>query len=516
MSRVVVVGSGAAGLAAALAAACAGADVTMLESTATFGGTTALSGGVSWLPGNRIGAADDTPEEACRYLAELGLGDTSVPLVDQFVADAPRVADLLQATTPLEWEPLPYPDYHSERPGGRAEGRALEPRPLDLPVAQRRRIRPPLSWRLPVTYQEVVSGRVSRDVVDRRQRDGTLVMGSALVGALLVGCERAGVAMRSGSRVDGLEVVDGRVVGVVVDGEAVPGAVVLATGGFERDAELARSFLRAPITAFAGAPGARGDGLRMAMKVGAALGNMSEAWWCPALEVPGETIDGEPLARLVLDERSRPGSLMVDRYGRRFTNEAQNYNDVGRAMHAFDAGAFRLARDPSWLVIDHTNRTSYHLGPVLRDDPDPPWMATAEDWPSLAAAIDVSADTLVATVERFNRHASSGTDPDFGRGVARYDRFVGDPHAAHPNLRALEDPPFHAVPVHPGLLGTKGGPRTDPDGGVVDWDGAPVPGLYAAGNVAASPFGMAYPGAGGTIGPALVFGTRAGEAAAHA
>jgi len=207
---------------------------------------------------------------------------------------------------------------------------------------------------------------------------------------------------------------------------------------------------------------------------------------------------------------------MVDRSGRRFTNEAQNYNDVGRAMHAFDAGSFRMARDPSWLLLDHTNRTSYHLGPVLRHEPDPPWMATADDLPSLAAAIDVPAATLVATVERFNRHAALGQDPDFGRGVARYDRFVGDPRATHPNLRALEDPPFHAVALRPGLLGTKGGPRTDADGRILDWAGDPVPGLYGAGNVTASPFGMAYPGAGGTIGPALVFGTRAGEAAADA
>lgn len=515
MSDVVVIGSGAAGLAAALAAAAEGARVTVLEATATFGGTTALSGGVSWLPGNRFGAADDSHEAATTYLAELGIGDTDPDLIEQFVLDAPRVADLVAASTPLQWEPLPYPDYHSERPGGRTGGRSLEPRPLDLPAVIRDQIRAPLSWRLPVTYREVVHGEVSRHVIEQRQADGTLVMGSAMIGAFLASLRDLGVDLHVGVRALELRTDDGRVTGVTTDGGDVQGAVVLATGGFERDPALARSFLRAPAEGLTGAPGARGDGLRMAMRVGAGLGNMSEAWWCPSMHIPGDTIDGEPLHRLVLDERSRPGSLLVDSRGRRFTDESQNYNDVGRAMHAFDAGAFGFVCDPSWLVIDHTYRTTYTLGPLLRGEPDPDWLFTAPDLPALAVEMDVPADALVATVERFNEHAARGEDPEFGRGGTAYDRFVGDPRAEHPNLRPLDAGPYHAVKIRPGLLGTKGGPRIDRDGRVLDLDGRPLAGLFGAGNVTASPFGMAYPGAGGTIGPALVFGTRAGEAAAH-
>lgn len=514
MTDVVVVGSGAAGLAAALAAASAGAHVTVLESTATVGGTTAMSGGVAWLPGNRFGAPDDRPDDALTYLRGLELGDVDPCLVEQFVADAPGVADLLVAATPLEWAPLPWPDYHSERPGGREGGRGLEPRPLDLPARVRDRIRAPLSWRQPVTYREVVHGEVDRETIDGRRIDGTLVMGSALVGALLAAVEDLGVVVRTGARVTRLRTEHGRVIGVATDEGDVHGVVVLATGGFERDPALVRSFLRAPVAGLTGAPGARGDGLRMAMRVGASLGNMSEAWWCPALPVPGQTVDGEPLDRLVLDERSRPGAIMVDRHGRRFVDEAQNYNDVGRAMHGFDAGAFAFRADPTWLVVDHANRTDYHLGPVLRHEPDPEWMCRADDLPGLAAQIGVDAAVLVATVERFNAHAAEGHDPDFGRGTTAYDRFVGDPRAPHPNLRPLDQPPYHAVRLRPGTLGTKGGPRTDRDGRVLDLDGDPVPGLLGAGNVTASPFGLAYPGPGGTIGPALVFGTRAGEAAA--
>lgn len=515
MGAVVVVGSGAAGLAAALAAVRSGAAVTLLESTDVVGGTTALSGGVSWLPGNRYGAADDTPEEVRTYLLGLGLGDSNPDLIDQFIADAPRIADLVQDRTPMDWDALPYPDYHSERPGGRQGGRSLEPRPLDLPADLRRHLRAPLSWRLPVTYREVVHGEVSRTVIEQRRADGTLVMGSAMIGAFLAACLDAGVRLRTGVRARSLQRVDDRVVGVTTDHGGVAGSVILATGGFERDPVLRRTFLRAPVEGFTGAPGARGDGLRMSMRLGVSLGNMSEAWWCPSMRIPDETIDGEPLHRLVLDERSRPGSLIVDSRGRRYTDESQNYNDVGRAMHAFDAGSFGLERDPSWLIVDHRYRRAYNLGPLLRRDPDPDWLVTAADLPGLARKIGVDVGALVATVERFNAHAEHGADPDFGRGATAYDRFVGDPAAPHPNLRPLLDAPFHAVRLRPGLLGTKGGPRTDRDARVLDLDGDPIPGLFAAGNVAASPFGMAYPGAGGTIGPALVFGTRAGEAAGH-
>lgn len=514
-TRVTVVGTGAAGLAAALAAAYEGATVTLCESTDVVGGTTALSGGVAWLPGNRLGAPDDTVDAARTYLQGLRLGDSDPLLIDAFLADAPGVAELLAERTPLVWDALPYPDYHSEHDGGRDGGRSLEPRPLDLPADLRARLRAPLSWRLPVTYREVVHGEVSRSIIEERQQAGTLVMGSALIGALLGACLDAGVELWTGARVRTLRVQEGRVVGVRTEAGDTDGVVVLATGGFERDAELARTFLRAPVEGLTGAPGARGDGLRMCLRLGVALGNMSEAWWCPALRIPGETIDGEPLHRLVLDERSRPGSLIVDRRGRRYTDEAQNYNDVGRAMHAFDAGAFRLERDPSWLVFDHTYREAYNLGPLLRGEPDPPWLVTADDLAGLAQALGVEPETLAETVERFNAGAERGEDPDFGRGATAYDRFVGDPRAAHPNLRPLTRAPFHAVALRPGLLGTKGGPRIDAHAQVLDLDREPIPGLYAAGNVAASPFGMAYPGAGGTIGPALVFGTRAGASAAH-
>ena len=176
-----------------------------------------------------------------------------------------------------------------------------------------------------------------------------------------------------------------------------------------------------------GAPGARGDGLRMAMAAGAALGNMSQAWWCPAMRVPGETIDGEPLYRLVLTERARPGCIIVDGDGRRFANEAQNYNDFGRSLHAFSPERFDYPRVSSWLLFDHDYRSRYVFGPLRPKDDDPVWLHRADSIEALGKAIDVDPDRLGATVAEFNEYAAVGEDPEFGRGSYAYDVFVGDP-----------------------------------------------------------------------------------------
>jgi 3-oxosteroid 1-dehydrogenase len=218
---------------------------------------------------------------------------------------------------------------------------------------------------------------------------------------------------------------------------------------------------------------------------------------------------------LVLTERARPGCIIVDGDGRRFANEAQNYNDFGRSLHAFSPERFGYPRVPSWLLFDHAYRSRYAFGPLRPSDDDPEWLHRADSIETLAKAIDVDPVRMADTVEAFNSYAHAGTDLDFRRGSYVYDRFVGDPKAPHPTLGPIAEPPFYAVEILPGCLGTKGGPRTDADGRVLRADGTGViPGLYAAGNAAANPFGLAYPGPGGTIGPAVVFGVRAGEAAA--
>ena len=518
-SHVVVVGSGAAGLAAALAARAEGAEVTLLEATSTFGGTTALSGGVAWLPANRhereLGI-EDSPEEARRYLANFTFGDVNDALLDVYVRDAGGIADLLEDTTPLRWQAFSLPDYHGDLPGGRRGGRGLEVEPFTPRADIAPRVRPPVSWRVPATQAELRSGRATSELIEQRRREGTLSMGGAIVAPLLTALVDVGATVRTDARARELVVESGRVVGVRGDGVDERGAVILASGGFERDPALARAFLRAPTTGLAGAPGSRGDGLRMAMAVGADLGNMSEAWWSPTYRVPGDHIDGERLDRMILWERSWPGSLIVDQRGHRFVNEAANYNDVGRTLHDFDAATFSFPRAPSWMVFDGAFRGRYTVGPLVPGAPDPEWLEVGEDLAALAGSIGIEPAALADTVERFNGFFATGVDPDFGRGSYAFDQFAGDDSAPHPTLGQLTKPPFYALRIEPGILGTKGGPRTDADGRVLRAaDLEALPGLFAAGNAAASPMGLAYPGAGGTIGPALVFGTRAGRAAAH-
>jgi 3-oxosteroid 1-dehydrogenase len=488
-----IIGSGASGLAAALAAALAGAKVTVYERHPTLGGTTALSGGNAWLPANRF-LPDDTPELALAYLRALSLGDSDDALLQVFATDARVTAEWLERETRVDLQPIPYTDYHAEFPGGREQGgRTLEPQPL-LPrpdVAQLVRDAPNVT--APVTYVELAGGEIDRAALRERAEKGIFTLGRALIAGLLEACLDAGVEIRKGERV-----------------RALPeGAVVLATGGFERDPQLAKAFLRGPVLAPVGAPSAEGDGLRLAIGAGAQLGDMSEAWWCPAFSIPGETIDGAPMHRLILTERARPGCLIVDSSGRRFADEAQNYNDLGRTLLNFEPTSYSLPHVPAWLIFDADYRSKYRIGPLSRRDPDPEWLVRADTLAGLAEEIGAPAERLEATVTRFNAHAADGEDPDFGRGSFPYDRFIGD-------IGPMNGGPYYALKIVPGCLSTKGGARTDADGRVLSIaDGAPIPGLYAAGNCSASPFGMAYPGAGGTLGPGLVFGRRAGQAAAE-
>jgi 3-oxosteroid 1-dehydrogenase len=493
MRTVAVIGSGAAGLSAALAARREGAQVTVYERADLVGGTTAFSGGNAWFPANRF-LADDSPEQALAYLRAVSLGDAHDELLQVYVREAPNAAAWLEDNTPISWQPIPYADYHAEFEGGREQGgRTLEPQPLEPTARARDLVRDAPNVSAPITYVELAGGEIDREALAERTAKGILTLGRGLIAGLLEACLDAGVELRTGVRVRELPQAD---------------AVVLATGGFERDPELSRSFLRGPLLAPVGAPEAEGDGLRMAMAAGASLGNMSEAWWCPAYRLPGETIDGAPMARLILTERARAGCLIVDRSGRRFIDEAQNYSDFGRAMLNFEPTSYSFPHVPAWLIFDAAYRSSYRIGPLGRRDPDPTWLAKADTPAALADSIGVPPAALEQTVERFNAHAARGEDPDFGRGSFPYDRFIG-------KLGPLGDGPYYALELLPGALATKGGPRTDADGRVISIrDGEPIPGLYAAGNVAASLFGFAYPGAGGTLGPILTFGLRAGAAAA--
>jgi hypothetical protein len=253
------------------------------------------------------------------------------------------------------------------------------------------------------------------------------------------------------------------------------------------------------------------------MAAGALLGNMSEAWWAPAFQIPGELVDGEPFYRMLFGDRAQPGGIIVDGRGRRYANEAANYNDFGRAMHEFDPGAFAFPRVPSWFIFDADRRARYTEGPLATRNPEPDWLRRAARLEDLAAQIGVPAHALRETIERYNSHADRGVDVDFGRGSSAWDTYSAGFASPRDQLRPLTEAPYYAIEVQVGCLGTKGGLKIDGYGRVQRADGSgPIPGLYAAGNAAANPFGMAYPSGGATVGPAVVFGWLAGESAAAA
>jgi len=343
------------------------------------------------------------------------------------------------------------------------------------------------------------------------------------VGALLKGCLDRGIEPMTGARAVELIREGGQVTGVVVETASgrrevrARGGVVLATGGFEWDRDLVTTFIRGPLERTAAVPTNTGDGLRMAMRLGAGLGNMREAWWVPIIDVPMP--DGSVAGWQVNGERSRPHSIMVNRKGRRFADEAANYNALGAAFHVLDVTEFDYVNHPAWLVFDDHYLQRYGLAGFRsgQGQPTPGWMVEAPDLPGLAAKIDVPGESLQETVARWNVNAAQGHDPDFRRGESLHDRWWGDStlgDGPETTIGPIDTPPYYAVRVYSGCLGTKGGPRTDPDARVLDVDGAPIDGLYAAGNVMASVLGMTYGGAGGTLGPAMVFGFLAGRHAA--
>ncbi len=512
--RLIVVGSGAAGMACAVAASRAGASVTVLEAGPALGGTTAVSGGAVWVPSNPWAAASglrDSIDDAGRYLRALALGDFDQALSDAYVRRSAETIAALEQCSLLRWELQPgWPDYHAELDGAKVDGRTLEIGPVAVDRQALDAVRRDPYGVPPITVNEERSGNPPDAAeISAREEAGIVARGRGLVAALHQALRDLGGEVRCRARVDDL-LVSGRAVhGVVAAGERIEGQVALTTGGFERNPELCGRFLRGPMTAPGGSPLNRGDGLRMGMMLGAAVGNMSEAWWCPALSVPNETIDGAPFFRMLFLDLAGPGGIVVDSEGRRFGNEAANYNDLGRSLHEFDAARYRFSRVPSWLVFDARRRLR-PVGPLRAEDPDPPWLVRDATVDGLAGRIGISAGRLRETVERFNVGAARGADADHGRGSYVFDRFS----AGTSELRKVCEPPFYALRVLPGCLGTKGGLRIDEHARVLSGDGEPIEGLFAAGNAAASPFGCAYPGGGATIGPALVFGWAAGESAA--
>jgi succinate dehydrogenase/fumarate reductase flavoprotein subunit len=522
---VVVLGSGGAGLTAALAAAVAGASVEVFEKAPTVGGTTAVSGGIAWVPAhNRSPDEELTVADALRYLRAQSLGSMDDALVETFVRSGAAMLDFVEAHSGVRFEIAEgFPDYRPELPGGRPTGgRSHSPAPFDLTELG--------EWGSRITSFPADWSNVGFDAETRarlhaaidEQTSDLCVAGTALIAGLLKGVLDAGVSLRVNARAEELICENGEITGVRVLLAArsvkvrARRGVILGTGGFEWDRVLAQAFLRGPMHGAVSPPNNTGDGLRMAMAHGAELANMGEAWWVPIVQIPGDTIEGKPRSRSVRLERTRPRSIIVNAAGRRFVNEACDYNSMAGAFQYLDPrGGY--VNDRAWMVFDSVHLQRYGFLGVEPGQPAPDWYCESADLAELAAKTGIDADGLSRTIQQWNRHVAEGADPDFGRGSSAYDGYWGDQSAttlAGKTLGPIDTAPYYAVPVRIGAMGTKGGPRTDDDGRVLHVSGEPIPGLFAAGNAMAGVTGRAYGGAGGTIGPAMVFGYRAGHAAA--
>jgi len=525
---VIVLGSGAAGLTAAFTAAKSGNSVSVFEKSDLLGGTSAWSGGHVWVPNNpytKGAGVEDSEAEALTYLRSLSRGVLDDQLAQTYIRKGPEMLRFLDENADTEFfVTVGFPDYHAANPGGKPEGG----RTVEVPLFSFDELG---EWKDKVTtspylpaYLTMSEGPLGATVpqppspeeIDRRTAANERGSGQGLIGRLLRANLRAGTQLRVSHRAKELIREGGRVIGAVFDtpdGEVRALArkgVVLATGGFEWNDELKRTFLRGVLTHPVSVPTNEGDGLVMAMKVGAALQNMREAWWSPVAVLP-EGINR--MNRMMINaDRTRPRSIMINRKGRRFTNEAASYNAVGGAFHQEDVTAFDYANLPCWLIFDQEYFRKFgSIGKQLGSE-EPRWLISATTLEELAEKLGVPGDELVRTVSRWNANVAEGVDPDFHRGESAHDLWWGDPYAKgtiEGTLGPIDEGPYYALPLTIGSLGTKGGPKVDARARVIDLDGQPIPGLYAAGNVS-SPTGMAYGGAGGTLGPAMTFGYIAG------
>lgn len=538
---VLVVGSGAAAMTAALAARDGGLKPIVIESTALLGGNSAISGGGLWVPNNHVIKREgqtDSYEEARTYLdACVGdVGPASSPeRRHAFLTRGPEMVQWLEGLG-MNWVyGRGYSDYYPEREGGKALGRGIEGRKYNLKRLGK--------WADKLRYSlralPLYTSEASKLAVSFRTMEGFLTaarvvgieallprlvgkqlvgLGNALMGPLLEMALAREIPLWLSAPLIDLVIENGRVVGAVVerDGKRVRVAathgVILGSGGFEKNAAMRKKYQEAPVTDewTSGTEGNTGHPIEVAKNAGAALALMDDAWWGPTMVNP-ET----RTPQFMLQERSLPFCFIVAKDGKRFMNESESYVDAGH--HQYEKN-HTVEAIPAWQIMDSHHRRYYPFGMAMPGSAGTRHLlksgmfVEAHTIEELARKIAVDVAGLVETTRRFNEFARTGKDLDFHRGDSAYDRVYSDARVKpNPNLGAVEQPPFYAVKVYPGDLGTKGGLLTDELARVLRDDGSVIEGLYAAGNCSASVMGRTYPGPGSTLGPAMTFGYIAGR-----
>jgi 3-oxosteroid 1-dehydrogenase len=519
---VLIVGSGSAGLSAALRAAAGGLSVIVFEKSQWLGGTSAMSGAGTWIPANhhaRAAGIADSPAEALAYIRAAspeGWQADEDELWRAFVETAPRVLEFVEQQTPLRFTLTREPDIHAELEGGKTFGRMLSPRPLSRRIvgSYARRIRRSTLPHI-LSYPEVydvdayhrpisTALRFAPQLLWRLLTD-TRGQGSALVAGLLRGCLDHGCRIETSARVVELttDPRDGGISGLVVEqGErrttyTASRGVLLASGGFEWSEQMRTQNFPGSV-GWLGSPRTNeGDGQRMALAVGAQLARLDQANIYPTLPTRYEG----HLHALPAVFQAEPHAIVVNRHGRRFVSE-YDFN-IGVALDQRNPLTGEPLHLPAWVITDRRFiRGSLTFRWHARKDPT--WLIRAPTLDELARRIDVPAPALAETVARFNSFCAAGRDLDFHRGEGVWESFkAGSPGAA---LGAVEQAPFYTMQLKRAILGTKGGARTNAQGQVLRPDGSVIAGLYAAGLAMANPIGTRAVGPGTTIGPNLTWG----------
>jgi len=529
---VLVVGSGGAGLAAAIAAHDHGARVAVLECSGLLGGTTATGGGGMWIPNNHHNVqkgVSDSREKALGYAKMLTGGRAADELIETYIDTAPEMLTYMEEKVGLRVEISTMPDYHPELPGGHdgANSRTVIPDLFDTKELgeHEKVLRRSPQMVIPMRNSEMVEWnamgtpqKIDFELMTKRMEEGIVSFGVALMGYLYKGCLDRGIELVLNTRARELIMEGADVIGLRAEKDGgdwygqARGGVILASGGFEWSEQLTKAFLPGPLTHPNTVPQSEGDGLRMAIAVGADLANMPECWGWTSTSIPGEEYENRPLNRNVLAERTLPHSILVNRKGKRFMNEAASYNTVLKKLWVSDENTMELLNLPCWMIFDQQYKDKYALVVVMPGEEAPSWVERADTLDELAGKVGIDPQGLAETVGRWNQYVSDGKDPEYHRGLSVYDALWGDgENKPNATMGTLETPPFYALPIYCGTLGTKGGPRTNVHAQVMNVSGGVIKGLYAAGNVMASVCGPAYWGGGATVGPAMVFGYIAGR-----
>ncbi len=534
---VVIVGSGGGGMVAALTAADAGASALVLEKQSLIGGSTAMSGGVVWVPNNpvmqAVGVPDSYEDAMAHFEAVVGdVGPASTAeRRDAFLNGGPEMVAFLQQRGVRFVYCRGYSDYYSSAKGGHDLGRGIEPVPFNGRVLGEwlGKLQPGLAQSLGLAVMTnearslsnynrsmaafAVSARVVvRTFAAKLRRQALLTNGASLIAQMVQDAIGRGVPIWTDAPLEDLIVEDGRVVGVRTVRAGSPAlirarlGVVLAAGGFAHNPEMRERYggdqpNRAKWSI--ANPGDTGEVLQLAMRLGAKTDLMDEAWWLPS---PRTGRFGQS----TLDQaRQRPRTIYVDASGRRFVNESNSYMEVGKEMYARDKTSRAV---PCWLIFDDRYRRRYahqrsRPGRFPKKLLESGMLKQAWTLKDLARMCDIDPDGLSETVERFNENARRGFDPDYGRGESAYNRALGDPNRkVHPCLGPIDEPPYYAVQVVPGDIGTCGGLLTDGHARVLDHEEKPIEGLYATGNGTATVMGRHYLGPGASIANTMVFG----------